>query len=373
MAHELDFSKGRAAIALVGGKAWHGYGQTPDDVNSIDSWLQAAGLDWECLVVPSQYEFGGKLLTSNAFHMVRSDTGNSLGVMSERYKPVQPREVLDFFQNFIKADSRFTMETAGALKGGKVIWALAKFADEIEAGGDKHVAYTLLTTSFDGKLATTAQATMIRVVCNNTLTASIWSKDAANVKVRHCTRWSDEVVAKAHDQLAQVAAEFGQYKRLADAMVNVRMTKDNTEDFLRLVFFGDKAKEPDFEASTNAKNQLAALFDAYHDTVKEGTEVGTAWTALNAVTRFVDHGRTTRDHSGEGEAASRMSSAFFGSGAQLKARAVEQLVQYANDADPDFARLLEAPVEITESQKAADSDFDALMAKPAKIKGKVAA
>lgn len=326
MSHEIDNTLGFDAFARAVGtdKAWHGLGQVVPADASLEDWQRLSGTLWECQVVPSQYMFGDKLMTSNNFHMVRSDTGASLGVMSERYKPVQPAQVWEFFQDFISADDRFTLETGGALKGGKVIWALAKFSEEITAAGDAHVPYVLLTTSFDGKLATTAQATMIRVVCNNTLTASIYAKDTANVKVRHCTRWTEQVASDAHEKLAQVASGFSEYKALADALALHKMSKDATEDFLREVFFG-KVNDPSEKISTNATNQLQSLYEAYGATVKEGTEVGTAWTALNAVTRFVDHGRTTRDHSGEGAEASRMSSAFFGSGAALKQRALDML------------------------------------------------
>ena len=325
MSHEIDNSLGFDAFARVQGsdKAWHGLGQVVPADATLEDWQKASGTLWECQVIPSQFMFNGELKTSSNFHMVRSDTGASLGVMSERYKPVQPLQVWEFFKDFISSDDRFTLETGGALKGGKVIWALAKFAEQVKAGGDEHEMYTLLTTSFDGKLATTAQGTAIRVVCNNTLTGSLYDRDTPRITVRHCTKWTDAVKQDAHDKLADLAQGFERYRALGDALALQKMTKDATETFLQRVFLGPKAD--DETISTNAKNQLESLYEAYKETVREGTEVGTAWTALNAVTRFVDHGRTTRDHSGEGEASSRMSSAFFGSGAALKQRALDML------------------------------------------------
>lgn len=64
---------------------------------------------------------------------------------------------------------------------------------------------------------------------------------------------------------------------------------------------------------------------AYKETVEEGTKANTAWTALNAITRYVDHARTTRDHTGEGVDSARMSSAIMGSGAAMKQRAIDML------------------------------------------------
>ena len=47
----------------------------------------------------------------------------------------------------------------------------------------------------------------------------------------------------------------------------------------------------------------------------------TTWTALNAVTEFVDHYRSTRGKTSMERASNRLDSAWFGSGAQLKERA----------------------------------------------------
>ena len=324
MSHEIAIDDKQANFAYVGKKAWHGLGQELERGASKEAWREAAGYNWECQIIPSQYEFNGEMRTSDNFHMVRSDTGASLGCMTGRYKPVQPAQVLDFFDDFVSADERFALETAGVLKEGRVLFATARFNDNLEAGGDEHVPYVLFTTSFDGKLATTAQATMVRVVCNNTLTASLWDKDA-QVKVRHCTAWTEQVQAKAHDQLAEIASQFTQYKVMADAMAVTKMSKKATETFLAKVFFGDKEIPDRDKMTTNAKNQLDVLMNAYAETIEEGTVKGTAWTALNAVTRYVDHARTTRDHTGEGVDSSRMSSSIMGSGAAMKQRAIDML------------------------------------------------
>lgn len=346
MAHNVDFSNGQANFAHVGNKAWHGLGQQLEAGADLQTWALAAGFDWECQPIQSEYNFNGQMIASDNYHMVRSDTGASLGCMTSRYKPVQPRDVLAFFKDFVSVDERFALETAGVLKGGKVLWALAKFQEDMEAGGDKHVPYVCLTTSYDGTLATTALATTIRVVCNNTLTAAQWSKDSAQVKVRHATRWTETVAADARDRLAAIADTFQDYKRMADALVQVKMSQQATEQFLKTILLGKDADEKLEGKRANARNQLDNLFNAYSLTVKEGTPVATGWAALNAVTRYVDHERTTRDHGDNGVAASRMASSFYGSGAALKASAIEYLTEYAEAQDDTFSELLAKPVKV---------------------------
>ena len=333
MAGMLDMTNDRANMAYVGETPWHGLGTVLPQGANLETWTQAAGLNWEALKVPSFYPMkdanGEEIMRQSRddFHILRSDTYESLGVMTGRYQPVQPKDVMGFFEHFIAADERFTLETAGSLKAGKVIWALAKFREQMDCAGDAHVPYVLLTTSYNGSLATTAQATMIRVVCNNTLTASIFDKGAATVKVPHSRVWTPAVMADAHARLATVADSFGVYQSLATALRDVKLAKDQTEAFLtKLLLKSDpSASEGDDKISGKAKAQLDALFQSWAVTATE-TEGNTGWAALNAVTRFADHARNTRRTSDQISVAdARMASSFYGSGAALKATAVVML------------------------------------------------
>lgn len=331
MSHELDFSKGFAAVALRGGakSAWHKLGQTIEDGDSLEVIQGKAGLEWTAMVVPSQYEFNGSLIVSDNFHMVRSDTGASLSVMSSRYKPVQPSDVLAFFRDFILTDDRFELETAGALKGGKVIWALARFRESLDVGGDAHSPYVLLTTSFDGTMATRAQGTMVRVVCNNTLTAAVYGGERAVIKVPHYKDFSRESVqSDAAERLANIVSSFDQYKAMGEALQGVRLAAFQIEGLFKRLSIDKAAKgDTDKTPSGKARGQLEALLSAYRDTLAEGTQGGTAWAALNGVTRYVDHGRTTRDTSGDGKASARMASSLLGSGASMKREALAILAE----------------------------------------------
>ena len=99
---------------------------------------------------------------------------------------MQPHDVLGFYRDLVSV-SGFELETAGVLKGGKKLWALARTGDEMMLSGmDQVKGYLLLATSCDGSLATTAQFTSIRVVCNNTLQMAVGDNLGA-VRVPHST------------------------------------------------------------------------------------------------------------------------------------------------------------------------------------------
>ncbi|PZN70613.1 MAG: hypothetical protein DM484_28130, partial [Candidatus Methylumidiphilus alinenensis] len=126
MSHNLDESTGKPAIAYVGDVPWHGLGQELKKDASIEDWIKEAQLDWQILRESVRYRFGDKILTMPDRHvLLRSDNGNPLSIVSDDYKIVQPKDVVEFYRDLVK-DSDFTLETAGALDEGRKVWALAR-------------------------------------------------------------------------------------------------------------------------------------------------------------------------------------------------------------------------------------------------------
>jgi phage/plasmid-like protein (TIGR03299 family) len=101
------------------------------------------------------------------------------------YQVVQPREILAFHRDLTEI-SGFELETAEVLKRGKKVWAPAK-TDQSETikANDIINGYLLLATACDGTLATTAQFTSIRVVCNDTLAVVLANGSGAVTRLFH--------------------------------------------------------------------------------------------------------------------------------------------------------------------------------------------
>lgn len=320
-------AKGEAGIAFVGERKsiWHRLGNQMQAGMSIEEWAKAAGLDWEAVMVPAFMEINGVLLpVEGVKHCVRNDNNWHLGVATNVYKPFQPIEALQVLEPYCQHDSRFALDVAGHLNGGKKIWATAVFNDDYVVAGDKHKARLLATTTYDGTGATIIKATATRVVCDNTLDISLSCK-GNEIRTRHSTKVDHEVVGK---QLTAIIQGMGEFKAMGDAMAKHHMSEDQVSNFFKkcLSIPFDAKQE---EVSTRKLNQYNELNDAYVRTVAEGTEPLTAWSALNAVTRYVDHDRGTRD-TGHGEVESRFVSAQFTSGAAMKAKAVETLYEMSD-------------------------------------------
>ena len=189
-------------MAYVGAEPWHGLGNRLPQKQSIDVWQKAAGMDWQIKESPVRFmaDSIGTLGSIHSFDeqkvLYRSDTKEALSVVSQRYQVVQPKEVIEFYRDLTEV-SGFELETAGVLKGGKKFWALARTGQTSALKGkDVSNGYILLATACDGTLATTAQFTSIRVVCNNTLAIALKGQNssAGVVKVPHSTKFDADKV-----------------------------------------------------------------------------------------------------------------------------------------------------------------------------------
>lgn len=323
MAHELTIrANGYTEMAFVGDTPWHGLGQELQQDASIEQWRTAAGMDWNIESAPVQFVSSitqDEVMNLEKFEgqnvLYRSDTKAPLSVVSDRYKPVQPREVLDFFKDLVE-ESGFRLHTAGTLFGGKRLWALAetgRFAEVTQ--GDGIGGFLLLSTSADKSLATTARFTTVRVVCNNTLSMATDNNDHC-VSFTHAREF-DHNLMKA--KLGKAVQSFEGFMMMAKFLQQQRVAESQAKQFVRkIVLSAEQFTNLDYNYEKN--RQFAKIMDLFNGEAKGADMVGdTKWGLLNAVTEYYDHHHPARTHD------ARLNNAWFGSGDSVKAKAIEIL------------------------------------------------
>mgnify|MGYP003575501557 FL=1 len=155
MSHLIAKTARKNAIAYVGQKPWHGLGQELQAGASIQTWIDESGLSYTIDRSAVTYTTGAGQVISmgNREVLYRTDTGAALGVVSPQFQIVQPGEVLEFFRDLC-AEQGFALETAGAIRGGAVFWALARTGDSMDLGRggkrDEINGYLLLSSGADG-------------------------------------------------------------------------------------------------------------------------------------------------------------------------------------------------------------------------------
>jgi len=320
MAHliENNVITGKAEIAYANKTPWHGLGQQLTQDAPIDVWRKEAGLDWSAKLSPVIYTTDNEIYSEmpNQKVIYRDDTNQPLGVVTDRYKVHQPAEVLEFFNTLVQS-AGFTLEVAGAIKGGKRIWALANVNREAVVLQDDAVrGYLLLSTSFDGTAATIGQFTSIRVVCNNTLSMADQEAAPSRVVLTHGTQFDESLM---RDRLGLVISGFDgmmdKYRKLARQGVSSEFAKEFTNTLFPAAY---NHQTNTFKESRGFK-RVIELFDGAGMGSNNQGVYGTKWGLLNAVTQYVDH---ERGHNVD----SRMNNAWFGNGNRMKTQAEELLL-----------------------------------------------
>lgn len=327
MAHELEILKnGEASMAYVGDTPWHGLGKrVPSDL-SPEQMLQAANLDWTVERRPLFFsDSKGQPVLTQSTALVRSSDERVLTVVSENWNPVQNVEAFTFFNDFVHAGD-MEMHTAGSLKHGKMVWALAKIKTSFELfGGDQVEGFLLFSNPHEFGRSVDIRFSPIRVVCNNTLTMALGNSAKYAVKVNHRSVFDGD---KVKETLGVAKEQLDAYKEQAKFLGSKMYKKESITEYFNRVFPTLSKNEEKLDTgltemplSRQAEEAMAVL----HTQPGARFAEGSWWQAFNTVTYMADHtlGRS-RD--------SRLHSAWYGLNRTKKEKALELAIEYAEMA-----------------------------------------
>ncbi|MDR6920027.1 DUF932 domain-containing protein [Chryseobacterium sp. 2987] len=344
MAHNLNFNNrtGKYSFFTVKEKAWHNLGQIVQEHPTSEEAIKFAGLDYDVEKSPLFTKGSGIIDNDNGIEMIdseldvpnyfaniRTDNNTVLGVVGKDYHIVQSREAFSFFDSIVGGGNGILYETAGALGNGERIFITAKLPDYIRVGNGDDITekYIFLTTSHDGSGSITAAFTPIRIVCQNTLNASL--KNMSNVvRIRH--------TAGAKQRLDDAHKVMGLANKLSNELENTfnhwsKITVGDAEmkKLIRLALCPNKEtlnhlQMGNFdELSTVFKNTVddAFAYAMMSDTQQMETTKGTLFGAYNAVTGFYQNVKTYKDDE------AKLQSIVMGGTAQIKSQKAFELCE----------------------------------------------
>lgn len=307
MAHEVE------TMAYAGEVPWHGLGvRVPADLSPAQM-LVKAGLDWTVEKRPITFQSStGPSPVPNKRVLVRSSDDSVLDVVSDSWNPVQNSEAFEFFDEYCRAGD-MEMHTAGSLKNGQIVWALAKIKEGFELfKGDTVESYLLLSNPHKFGQSIDVRFTPVRVVCNNTLTLSLNGKSDNYVKVHHSRKFNADSVKET---LGIATSKLDSYREMAEFLGSKRYNNETIKEYFKTVFPSLSKDKP---TSRNAAKAMEVLESQPGAKYAEGTW----WQPFNAVTYLTDHviGRS---------AEARLTSAWYGLNKNLKVQALEKAVSFA--------------------------------------------
>ncbi|MBW4533201.1 MAG: DUF932 domain-containing protein [Pleurocapsa minor HA4230-MV1] len=308
MSHEFESG------FFVNQGAWHGLGTVLNSPPTTAQAIVDAGLDWQVKEQPiyTQSNFGLSPVSTHK-SLVRSTDFQLLGIVSQQYQPLQNHDAFSWF-DFLLHDGDVTLESAGSLKDGKRVWILAKINQSpVDIIKDDPVKpYLLLSNSHDGSTAIWIQFTPIRVVCQNTLSYALRSRNKDKelgraFRIRHQGNLESKL-NQAKTALDFARQRFAIATEEYKAMASYGLNQADLDFYLSLVL------DTDTPQSTRAYPQIVANFER-----GRGNKGQNLWDAYNGVTEWLDHQR--------GSDANRLDSSWFGNSAKLRAHAHQSALE----------------------------------------------
>ena len=307
-------------MCYVGEVPWHKEGTKLTEGLGIEDWQRESGLDWTVSKRPVIYQGAeGEYPTfKDKFVLARDSDDRPFSVVSDRYKPVQPKQVIEFFRELTN-EFGMQLETAGSLCDGKRIWALAKMGEETYKvmGTDPVNAYCMLATSYDLTLSTVAQFTSIRVVCNNTLQMSM-SNFTGRVSIPHRKEFD---IAEVQEQMGLGASVWAAHQKTMETLATIKLDTVKASSVLHKVYDITTETKKDDAANITHVAKIIDLFGG--KAIGSDIAGATGWGLVNATTEYLDQHRRARSTS------NRFDSAWFGESFNLKQKVVDATLELA--------------------------------------------
>ena len=320
MAHEIEIVNGEAQMAYAGDLPWHGLGTKVSNDLTPQQMMQKAGVDWKVREVESFVEFDGKRMATGQKSLIRETDGKILTNVGKDWHPCQNETAFEFFNEYVLAGD-MEMHTAGSLKGGQYVWALAKVKESFDLfGGDQVDSYMLFSNPHVYGKSIDVRFTPIRVVCNNTLTFALDSASQRAVKVGHRAQFNPDMVK---EQLGIAHEKFAKYKEMAQFLGSKRFSVESLLNYYNEVFPLTSGKDKQEQVTAESiSRQAKNAYDVLETQPGAEFAEGTWWQAFNSVTYVTDHlqGRN---------ADNRLHSQWYGQNQLRKIKAAEKAVEFA--------------------------------------------
>ena len=301
---------------------WHGLGSVLDEYP--ENWQEArklAGLEWEPELRPiveircgdcehvlttGDIEVGacGACLSTNYTYsvvpgearVIRSDSGLHLGSVSDQFSLVSHAEMGDLLEALSDSDDAVKFETAGSVRDGRQVWALAYLDEPEQIAGDDSptLPYLALLNSHDGTGAMKVVNTSVRVVCANTYRAADMEGDRTGRQFvfRHVGKVSERI-EEAREAIKGTRQAHRDWVALANRLASFRVDAAAVSNFVYLTI----PEPPADVTSPRVKSNIAADRAELRRLIDEPQNAAHAGTALGLVdvgVEYLDHSRKFR-------------------------------------------------------------------------------
>jgi phage/plasmid-like protein (TIGR03299 family) len=258
---------------------WHGIGAVLDGVLTSEEAIKQARLTWTVEQTPVYAANNWVQPIPGFLANVRNDTNEVLGIVSERYRIAQNKDVFSFADEIIgNKKIPCTYETAGSLFNGRKVFILVNMPKG-RIVGDEYKPYLALSNAHDGSGCLEIFLTGIRIVCNNTLTAALHTAKR-KISIRHLS-----LMEQRKDEAIKTMGAASKYFHDLEAFASeLAGKKVNIGKVLEKLFpvSGDMSKRQ-LKSNKEVKELIKNLHKKKDDLQNFK---GTAWGVYNAIADY---------------------------------------------------------------------------------------
>ena len=220
---------------------------------------------------------GTKLQVPGRKVILREDTQEIFGIVSDRYQICQNEEAFDFIENI----DNIKLIRAGSAGGN--VWIIGALP-EVSVLGDTITPHLIFQNSHDGSCSIKTTICMLRIVCQNQFVAS-FKESPATISIRHQGD-IDEKLLVARETMQEVYNYVRNYDEVASQLATKKITPKKFNEIVEGFF-----KIPE-EVSDRSKNLILdrqqRFRDAYNADDNQNFK-GTKWGVINAYSDLITH------------------------------------------------------------------------------------
>lgn len=248
-------------------------------VNDFDVAMREADLDYN--VVAKDLEFksstGESVVLPDKKLLVREDTDEVFGIVSDRYKICQNKEALDF----VRYIDDIELVKAGSYNG--LVYLIAKLP-EVTILGDTISPHLIFQNSHDGSSSIRSTICMLRLICQNQFITS-FKNSPATVKVSHIGDMDGKLIV-ARDTLKQVNEYIRSFDQEANDLAKVKLTPIRFNKVLEKFFAtSEEYSDKQNERILQDKERFLTAFN----TDDNQNFIKTKWGLVNAYSDYLTH------------------------------------------------------------------------------------
>lgn len=257
---------------------WENVGVQAEGATNYLDLLKKADLDYTAVTEDLFVEHEGtKIQIPNKKVVLREDTQEIFGIVSDRYQLCQNREALDFI-DYLEGVSLLRAGSSGGF-----VWMIGKLP-EVTVLGDTVTPHLIFQNSHDGSCSIKTTICMLRIVCQNQFVAA-FQDSPATINIRHQGDLDKKLIV-ARETMKEVYNYVANYENVAEQLVTKKITPKKFNEIVEGFF-----KIPE-DASERSKNYILDRRERFQEAYNADDNQnfkGTKWGVINAYSDLITH------------------------------------------------------------------------------------